>query len=538
MEKHTILFLAANPSGTDKLALDREARAIQLELERSGYRDHFEFATRWAVQPLDLLHELRKLKPTVVHFSGHGGKNVGGEQRLLPRRDVVGGELGLDGGKQRCGLFFQGTDGRLRVVSTEALTETFGAAGASVKLVVLNACYTEIQAEALLAHVDCVVGMGGSIQDDAARSFAIGFYGGLGEREAVATAYMQGKAAITLEGLLDGDRPQLKVRDGVDASRLILVADRQASATVARAAAVSKGTMKLSRRQFIAGTVVATATIALVETARSTSLHQLSSAWDELRKPDRNPVPNLDEIFGKCTNLDLVPGNDHPRVPHGILHPDILEAQKLWADRLLSGECNWIELDRLPKPRPEASQILLGGPITNPRSRELHGIERGTNGFRSVRTTKLRWAPDYPPIVGMPSPVFRRYISGDLKDAYAKYIIDRNATEEYRVCATKKNVDNLLIQEDFLLVTRIPNDRNPAESIVDILELHSQGHKAFACALDSDEFRSQFWNAISAGRRVPARAFQLLYRVPVKHDHDKRLTIPLLPELHDVAIFA
>ena len=73
MKKHTILFLAANPSGTDRLALDREARAIHMELEHSGYRDCFELVTRWAAEPLDLLRELRKLKPTVVHFSGHGG---------------------------------------------------------------------------------------------------------------------------------------------------------------------------------------------------------------------------------------------------------------------------------------------------------------------------------------------------------------------------------------------------------------------------------------------------------------------------------
>ena len=72
MRKHTILFLAADPGGTDRSALEREARAIQLELERSGYRDHFEFESRWAVEPLDLLRELRKLKPTVVHVCGHG----------------------------------------------------------------------------------------------------------------------------------------------------------------------------------------------------------------------------------------------------------------------------------------------------------------------------------------------------------------------------------------------------------------------------------------------------------------------------------
>jgi hypothetical protein len=225
MKKHTILFLAANPIGTDRLALDREARAIQVELERSGYRDDFEFVTRWAAEPLDLLRALRKLKPTVVHFSGHGGQRVAGEHTSgrAPRRDVV--EPGFHGDEQRHGLFFQGSDGQPQLVSAAALEETFGAAGASVQLVVLNACYSDVQAEALLAHIDCVIGMGGSILDDAARSFAIGFYGGLGERESVAAAYQQGRAAIRLEGLRDSDRPKLKVRDGVDASQLVLAAD-------------------------------------------------------------------------------------------------------------------------------------------------------------------------------------------------------------------------------------------------------------------------------------------------------------------------
>jgi len=226
MKKHTILFVAANPSGTDRLALDREARAIQRELESAGYRDHFELETRWAPEPLDLLRELRRLKPTVVHFSGHDGRGAAGERPLEQSecRDVIV-ELDGDEGEPRHGLCFQGPDGRPQLVSTAALRETFGAAGASVKLVVLNACYSEVQAEALLTHVDCVVGMGGSIHDDAARSFAIGFYGGLGERESVAAAYRQGRAAIGLEGLRDADRPRLKVRPGVDADGLVLAAD-------------------------------------------------------------------------------------------------------------------------------------------------------------------------------------------------------------------------------------------------------------------------------------------------------------------------
>jgi hypothetical protein len=222
-KKHTILFLAANPTGTDPLALGEEARAIQIELERSGYRECFALETRWAAQPLDLLRELRRLKPTVVHFSGHGGPSPAGTDATdrRPRRNMVTA-AGSSANEAQRGLFFQGPDGRAQVVTARALHETFSAAGSSVKLVVLSACYSDVQAEALRAHVDCVVGMSGSIIDDAARNFAIGFYGGLGEREPIAAAFRQGCAAISLEGLHDSDRPQLRVRDGVDASQLVL----------------------------------------------------------------------------------------------------------------------------------------------------------------------------------------------------------------------------------------------------------------------------------------------------------------------------
>ncbi|HET9620600.1 MAG TPA: CHAT domain-containing protein [Kofleriaceae bacterium] len=216
MAKHTILFLAANPLGTDRLALDEEARAIQHELERSGQRDQFELVTRWAVRPLDLLRELRKLRPTVVHFSGHGASGPGAAAGDGSR------DVALAGGA--AGLYFQGPDGGARLVTTAALNDTFGAAGASVKVVVLNACFSEPQAAALADHVDCIVGIDGSISDGAARSFAIGFYGGLGERASVAAAFAQGNAAIRLEGLAEADLPRLVVRAGTDAARLVLAA--------------------------------------------------------------------------------------------------------------------------------------------------------------------------------------------------------------------------------------------------------------------------------------------------------------------------
>ncbi|TMQ11657.1 MAG: CHAT domain-containing protein [Deltaproteobacteria bacterium] len=224
--KHTILFLAANPSGTDRRALDQEVRAIQAELERSGFRDRFALMTRWATEPLDLLRELRKLRPTVVHFSGHGAQDAPGVHgsSLAPSHDVAGA-TGQAGSERRHGLFFQGPDNRPQLVSTAALERTFSAAGASVKLVVLSACYSEMQARALLPHVGCVVGMSGELRDDAARSFAIGFYGALGDRESVAVAYKHGCAAIHLQGIHDSDLPRLAVREDVEASELVLAAD-------------------------------------------------------------------------------------------------------------------------------------------------------------------------------------------------------------------------------------------------------------------------------------------------------------------------
>ena len=207
-----ILFLAADPAGTDEFALGRQARAIQEELERAGGRDRLELVTRWAPTPLDLLRELRRVRPMVVHFAGSGQPTT--EHR--PGQALIGDRLG--------GLFFQGLDGRPRFVSTTALQEMFGAAGSSVKLVVLNGCFSDLQAEALLLHVDCVVGTRGTVEPAAAKAYAIGFFGGLGEHESVATAHKQGCAAISLEGLHDSDRPQLRIRRGVDASKLILAA--------------------------------------------------------------------------------------------------------------------------------------------------------------------------------------------------------------------------------------------------------------------------------------------------------------------------
>lgn len=204
MATHTILFMAADPAGTDARALDLQARAIQEALERSGLRDRFRFETRWAAQPLDLLRDLVKLKPTVVHFCG-------------------GRLIGQSAGAPAAGVYFQAADGRGQLVAASALAQAFDATG-SVRLVVLDACYSDAHAAAVAAHIDCVVGMSGETIDGAATNFSSGLYGGLGEGEPVAAAVRQGRAAIALMGLGDSEQPHLVTRSGVNASQLVLTA--------------------------------------------------------------------------------------------------------------------------------------------------------------------------------------------------------------------------------------------------------------------------------------------------------------------------
>ena len=59
-------------------------------------------------------------------------------------------------------------------------------------LVVLNACNTRPQAEALTEVVDCVVSMNRTITDRAAIKFAASFYGALAFGRSVRKAFEQG----------------------------------------------------------------------------------------------------------------------------------------------------------------------------------------------------------------------------------------------------------------------------------------------------------------------------------------------------------
>lgn len=182
-EKIRILFLTANPTNTNRLRLDEESRAIDQALRRAEFRDRFELDQFQAVRVGDLQDCLLRFKPHIVHFSGHGSE---------------AGEILL-----------QDSSGASRAVSERALGRLFSVLKDNIRCVVLNACYSKIQAEAIANHIDSVVGMSTAIGDEAAISFSAAFYQALAYGRSLRTAFELACIQIDMEDIPEDEIPNL-----------------------------------------------------------------------------------------------------------------------------------------------------------------------------------------------------------------------------------------------------------------------------------------------------------------------------------------
>ena len=182
-DRRTILILSANPKGTDPLRLGEEVREIKEGLKRSKYRDLFQIETAEAVRVGDIQRAMLDYEPNIVHFCGHGG----GEE----------------------GLVFEDVTGQIKLISAEALAGLFSLFADRLDCVLLNACYSEVQAKEISRHINSVIGMSQAIGDQAAIAFAVGFYDALGADRGVNFAYKLGCNAIQMQGIPEHLTPKL-----------------------------------------------------------------------------------------------------------------------------------------------------------------------------------------------------------------------------------------------------------------------------------------------------------------------------------------
>ncbi|MCA9714732.1 MAG: CHAT domain-containing protein [Myxococcales bacterium] len=212
-----MLFIAANPPDTSRLAIEVELRNIRQALQQADHGDQFALIAEWAIRPSDIQELILRHQPQILHFSGH---NVTAAERssvaarpgtrefttrLLRRREVE---------RSSGGLLVRGVDERAVEVPPEALRELLAQFSTMIRCVVLNACETHHQADALARELDFVVGTSSALNDDAAAAFSASFYRALAFGQTIASAFKLGRNAISLVGLPDAAIPQLFSRDG------------------------------------------------------------------------------------------------------------------------------------------------------------------------------------------------------------------------------------------------------------------------------------------------------------------------------------
>jgi hypothetical protein len=179
----TILIAAAAPSDEARLRLDVEVRDIEEGLRLAEQRDQFLLEKIWATRVRDLRRAMQTHKPTIVHFCGHGT----GEQ----------------------GIVLEDNQGKAQLVSSDALASFFELFIDSVECVVLNACFSDVQAKGIVKYIPYVIGMTKAIGDQAAIEFAVAFYDSLAAGDDYERAYKVACSAIAMQGISGHLIPEL-----------------------------------------------------------------------------------------------------------------------------------------------------------------------------------------------------------------------------------------------------------------------------------------------------------------------------------------
>lgn len=181
-----ILCLSANPVNTDRLSTEVEFKKIKQAIQMSPGNDAYRVVYEPAVTVAEFRTAILVNKPAIVHFSGHG--SPAGKIMLHDERE------------------------RSKEIEPAALGNFFSIirqAAIPLECVVLNACYSKVQAEEIHKSIDTVIGMSNKVGDTAAIAFAQTFYGVLGTSQPYKIAFLLGCNDIDLNGLDGEDTPKI-----------------------------------------------------------------------------------------------------------------------------------------------------------------------------------------------------------------------------------------------------------------------------------------------------------------------------------------
>jgi len=165
--------------------LDAEENAIRDVLGSSSDKEKFEFESRGAVTKDLLIDHLLKIKPNILHISGHGNTD---EQLLL--EDV---------------------EGYKEEVSIEKLSNVLSGFTDHIQCVFLNTCHSLAGIDDFNKKIAFVIGMDTEIPDEVAISFSRNFYNALFNGRTIKDSFKIALSRIAMTDQGDEHIPKLIV---------------------------------------------------------------------------------------------------------------------------------------------------------------------------------------------------------------------------------------------------------------------------------------------------------------------------------------
>jgi hypothetical protein len=200
----TILFIQASPPDQSPLDTGTEMNRLEDALWTGLNPTVFDVRTRTAMRSQDIEPSLRRHRPQVIHFSGHGNRSSA----------VI---LNAPDGAASHPLSAEDFAEKLCRYNTEN-------AQAAVRLVVLAGCDTDRAAELLSEYVDCAVGMADRVNDLAmVEVFTPTLYRALGDGYSVAAAVAEARQELRADPhgyVREAEALKLYTRTGIDAGTL------------------------------------------------------------------------------------------------------------------------------------------------------------------------------------------------------------------------------------------------------------------------------------------------------------------------------
>lgn len=179
-----ILMLSANPENPVTRSRRKETKEIREALKRAKHSDLFELLERPDINAAELSQELTTIEPYIINISGH--------------------ENGIEG------LILEGNCEITTFKTPEKLiADLFKFHAKSVQCIILNGCYSDVQAREIVQHIDFVIGIGQELEDIKVINFLVEFYYQLGSKKTIIEAYDISYNYLQRQGIEDVNLPIL-----------------------------------------------------------------------------------------------------------------------------------------------------------------------------------------------------------------------------------------------------------------------------------------------------------------------------------------